>query len=244
MANGPVSNIVQLDDRPGPAGIGRPDHDPHAIAVTDLVKEFHTEIGTRRVLDGITFRVGAGERLAILGRNGAGKSTLIKILAGLMHPTSGHIHMGMRLSWPLALGGGFEGELTGYDNIRFICDIYDAPLAPVFDYVRDFTELGDLLFTPVRSYSDGMRARLAFGISLAIDFDCLLIDEVLFVGDQRFQQKCHHELFSNRANRSMIIAIHSPEVVREFCTSALILKAGRGRVFYDTALAADIYATL
>lgn len=244
MSSIPIPRTVDEHENLASFPAGAAAYGSNEIAATDLVREFHTEIGIRRVLDGITFRVRPGERMAILGRNGAGKSTLIKILSGLMEPTSGHIHMGMRLSWPLALGGGFEGAMTGYDNIRFICDVYGAPIGPVFNYVRDFTELGDLLFTPVRSYSNGMRARLAFGISLAIDFDCLLIDEVLFVGDQRFQQKCHHELFYNRRKQSMIIAIHSPAFVREYCTSALILKAGRGRVFHDTGLAADIYATL
>jgi capsular polysaccharide transport system ATP-binding protein len=244
MTETPIPRTVDENDNLASVPMGAADYGANEIAVTDLVREFHTEIGIRRVLDGVTFRVGPGERMAILGRNGAGKSTLIKILSGLMEPTSGHIHMGMRLSWPLALGGGFEGAMTGYDNIRFICDLYGAPVTPVFNYVREFTELGDLLLTPVRSYSSGMRARLAFGISLAIDFDCLLIDEVLFVGDQRFQQKCHHELFVRRANRTMIAAIHSPPFVKEFCTSALILKNGRGRVFRDVVLASEIYATL
>ncbi|MEO1205117.1 MAG: ABC transporter ATP-binding protein [Pseudomonadota bacterium] len=161
-----------------------------AIVARDVVKEFDTEIGVRRVLDGISFSVGMGERLAILGRNGAGKSTLIQILSGLQRPTSGSIERGLRMSWPLALGGGFEGELTGYDNVRFIARIYGVPFRETFDFVDDFTEIGQQLHTPVRYYSSGMRMRLAFALSLAIDFECFLIDEVILVGDKRFQAKC------------------------------------------------------
>lgn len=217
---------------------------PRKIEVIDLVKEFHTEHGPRRVLDGISFSVGMGERIAVLGRNGAGKSTLIQILSGLLRPTSGRIERGLRMSWPLALGGGFEGDLTGYDNIRFISRIYNAPFRDTYDYVADFTELGRHLHMPVRYYSSGMRMRLAFALSLAIDFECFLIDEVILVGDRRFQEKCHFEIFENRKHCAMILAIHGIDVVHNFCNSALVLKNGRGRVFTDVKLATDIYATL
>lgn len=215
-----------------------------AIAAHDVVKEFHTALGPRRVLDGISFRVGMGERMAVLGRNGAGKSTLIQILSGLQRPTSGKIVRGLRMSWPLALGGGFAGEMTGLDNIRFIARIYDAPFKEIYAFVEDFTEIGKQLHVPVRFYSNGMRARLAFALSLAIDFECFLIDEVILVGDQRFQEKCITELFDRRSGKAMILAIHSMDVVRQRCTSALVLKNGRGHVFRDVNLAADTYASL
>jgi len=214
------------------------------IDVVNLVKEFHTEHGVRRVLDGISFSVGMGERIAVLGRNGAGKSTLIQILSGLLRPTSGRIDRGLRMSWPLALGGGFEGDLTGYDNIRFISRIYNAPFRDTYDYVEDFTELGKHLHVPVRYYSSGMRMRLAFALSLAIDFECFLIDEVILVGDKRFQEKCHFEIFENRRHCAMILAIHAIDIVHSFCNSALVLKNGRGRVFSDVHLATNIYAAL
>jgi capsular polysaccharide transport system ATP-binding protein len=229
---------------PAGSGNGAPIDSQRAIVVTDIVKEFHTEIGVRRVLDGISFRVSMGDRLAVLGRNGAGKSTLIQILSGLQRPTSGTIERGLRMSWPLALGGGFEGELTGYDNIRFIARIYDVPFKETYDFVEDFTELGRQLHVPVRFYSSGMRMRLAFALSLAIDFECFLIDEVILVGDQKFQEKCHHEIFEKRKDRAMILAIHALDVVRERCTAALVLKNGRGKVFTDVIRATDTYATL
>ena len=237
-------------DPPAPGAPDSSARDPsardygRAIVADHVVKEFETEIGTRRVLDGISFRVGMGERMAILGRNGAGKSTLIQILSGLQLPTTGVIHRGLKMSWPLALGGGFEGELTGYDNIRFISRIYDVPFKPTYDFVEDFTEIGRQLHTPVRFYSSGMRMRLAFALSLAIDFECFLIDEVILVGDQRFQEKCHREIFDKRSDRAMILAIHAMDVVRERCTSALVLKNGRGRVFDDVVVATNTYATL
>ena len=214
------------------------------IVAVNVCKEFDSKVGSRMVLRDISFSVAPGERMAILGRNGAGKSTLIKILAGVLRPSSGAIHMGMSLSWPLALAGGFDGSLTGYDNVKFICDLYDIPVKSVYNEIRDFTELGSLLFVPVRSYSDGMRARLAFGLSLAINFDCMLIDEIIAVGDQRFQAKCYDALFNKRGHQSMIAAVHSPLFVREYCTHALVLKDGRGRVFHDTQFATELYATL
>ena len=216
---------------------------PRAIVAHDIVKDFTTEAGTRRVLNGVSFHVGPGERLAVLGRNGAGKSTLIKVLAGLQRPTSGTIHRGLFMSWPLALGGGFEGAMSGYDNIRFIARIYNVSFRKTFDFVADFTELGAQLHMPMRFYSDGMRMRVAFALSLAIDFECLLIDEVLMVGDRRFQEKCHREIFENRRQRGMIMAVHALDIVEAYCSHALVLKEGRGRVFTDVKLATRTYAT-
>lgn len=215
-----------------------------SIRAENVVKEFHTEHGPRRVLDDISFSVRMGERMAILGRNGAGKSTLISLLAGVERPTSGKIHRGLNMSWPLGLGGAFEGQMTGYDNCRFIAKLYDAPLKDLVEYVADFTELGSQLFTQTRYYSDGMRARLAFGLSLAINFECYLIDEVILVGDRRFQQRSHDEFVRRGKDCAMLMAIHSMEFAKEFCSSALVLKNGRGRVFYDLDLACSIYATL
>ncbi len=214
------------------------------IRVQNIVKEFHTEIGTRRVLDDISFTVQKGERIAILGRNGAGKSTLISILCGLQKPTSGQITRGLSMSWPIAIDGAVQGEMTGYDYARFILRIYGAPFGETFEYVREFADIGQQIFTPMRYYSTGMRARLAFALSFAINFDCILIDEVLAVGDQSFQKRCNHMLFEQRKDSAMIIAIHDPGFVREHCTSALVLKGGRGRVFQDVDLAARIYETL
>jgi capsular polysaccharide transport system ATP-binding protein len=215
-----------------------------AIVAVNVTKDFDTETGPRRVLHNINFRVGEGQRMAVLGRNGAGKSTLIKLLAGLHLPTSGYVHRGLFMSWPLALGGGFEGEMTGYDNMRFIGRLYNTPFRQLADFVEDFAELGGSINEPVRYYSDGMRMRLAIAISLAIDFECLLIDEVILVGDRRFQEKCKRELFDRRRHCGMILAVHDLGVVEEYCNQVLVLKDGRGRVFDDVKLACAIYASL
>jgi capsular polysaccharide transport system ATP-binding protein len=214
-----------------------------AICVTKVFEGEHGAFSVR-ALDGVSFRVGASERMGILGHNGSGKSTLIKILSGVLLPTSGEIRRGLKLSWPLALGGGFEGQLTGYDNVRFLSRLYDLPFKETFDYVVDFSELGKQMYMPVRFYSDGMRMRLAFALSLAMNFECYLIDEVILVGDRRFQLKCHDELFGRRQHCGMIMAVHDAGVIKEYCQSALILKAGRGRLMTDLDLAARVYGTL
>ena len=214
------------------------------VEAVNVTKTFHTGRATVRALDGISFRVGAGERLGILGANGAGKSTLIKILSGIMQPTTGEVRRGLSLSWPLALGGGFEGQLTGYDNIRFLTGLYNLPFAETYDYVQDFSELGRFMHVPVRFYSSGMQMRLAFALSLAMDFECYLIDEVILVGDRRFQLKCHDELFGRRRHCGMIMAVHEVGVIKEYCQSALILKAGRGRIMTDLNLASRVYGSL
>jgi len=214
------------------------------VEAININKIFEGQRGGHRALDRVSFRVGIGERLGILGANGSGKSTLIKILSGILLPTAGEIKRGLRLSWPLALGGGFEGQLTGYDNVRFLSRLYGLPFAPTYDYVADFSELGKHMNTQVRYYSDGMRMRLAFALSLAMDFECYLIDEVILVGDRRFQLKCHDELFGRRKHCGMIMAVHDAGVIKEYCQSALLLKDGRGRILSDLSLAGRIYASL
>lgn len=241
----PVTDIISASAPTiaGSAGAHAP-ATGRCVEAIDVTKIFHTEQGPVRAVDGVSFRVGAGERLGILGANGAGKSTLIRILSGIMTPTSGEVRRGLTLSWPLALGGGFEGELTGYDNVRFLSGLYGLPFKDTYDYVQDFSELGRFMQVPVRFYSDGMRMRLAFALSLAMNFECYLIDEVILVGDRRFQLKCHDELFGRRAHCGMIMAVHSAHTIQEYCQSALIMKGGRGRLLRDLKLAARIYGEL
>lgn len=215
-----------------------------AITAVDVSKAYHTPTGIKNVLTGVNFSVRRGEKLAVLGRNGAGKSTLVKLIGGVERPTRGRIVRGMSMSWPLAFGGGFEASMTGLDNIRFIARIYNRSIKDTVDRVDDFAELGKNLLLPVRLYSSGMRARLAFALTLAIDFDCYLIDEVIAVGDQRFHQKCHQALFVERSETAMILVSHDIGIIREYCSSALVLKNGHGRVFRDLDRAISIYATL
>lgn len=215
------------------------------INVVDLIKDYHVPTGSKRVLDGINFSVGPGERLAVLGRNGAGKSTLVRIMGGVEHATSGRIERGMSLSWPLGLGGALHSTLTGIDNMKFVARIYNKPLNEVHDYVDWFSELGAKnLRAPIKTYSSGMRARLAFALSLAIDFDCYLIDEVIFVGDQRFHAKCRAEIFEKRTDRAMLLVSHDSGIINDYCNGALILHRGRSKYFKDKRLALDIYNDL
>jgi capsular polysaccharide transport system ATP-binding protein len=215
-----------------------------SIRVERLVKEYHTAIGLRRVLDGISFEVREKERIAVLGRNGSGKSTLVRLLAGVESPTEGSVHRGLALSWPLAFSGGTSGNMTGAASARFFARLYNRDEKDVLAFVEDFAELGRQLYLPIEAYSSGMAARLLFALTLAIDFECYLIDEVLAVGDQRFHRKCHDALFIQRADRAMVLVSHDPHVIRDYCRSALVLKAGRGRVFEDVDFALRIYQTL
>ena len=216
------------------------------IIADSVCKDYHSEIGKgwHRVLSGVSFSVSPGEKVAVLGRNGAGKSTLIRLISGIEVPTLGRIERQMSVSWPVGLTGGIAGSMTGNDNIRLICRIYNKPFNLIRDYVEDFAQLGKFLSEPVRTYSAGMRARLNFALSLAIDFDCYLIDEIITVGDQRFQQRSYEELFVRRADRCLILASHSPEIVRAYCSRALVLHRGRGKVFEDLELALAIYNDL
>ncbi len=216
------------------------------IVVEGVCKDYHSEAlrRDRRVLNDVSFRVAPGDKLAVLGHNGAGKSTLIRLIAGIELPTKGKIDRGMTVSWPVGLMGGFAVSLTGNDNIRFIARVYDRSFNDLRDYVDDFAMLGSFLSEPVQSYSTGMRARLNFALSLAIDFDCYLIDEVIAVGDQRFVRRSHEELFEKRADRSLILASHSPETVRAYCSRALVINQGRAKLFDDLDLALDIYSDL
>jgi capsular polysaccharide transport system ATP-binding protein len=208
----------------------------------DYLSETHQ--GYNRVLSDVSFSLARGEKIAVLGRNGAGKSTLIRLIAGIELPTTGRIERGMSVSWPVGLNGGIGGSMTGNDNIRFIGRIYNKPFAALSEYVDDFAELGKFLKEPVRTYSAGMRARLNFALSIAIDFDCYLIDEIIAVGDQRFQRRSHEELFEKRSDRSLILASHAPHIIKDYCSSALVLHRGRGKMFDDLDLALDIYNDL
>ena len=214
------------------------------IRLDKVVKEYHTAIGVRRILDGISFTIAEGEKIAVLGKNGAGKSTLVRILGGVESPTSGTISRGLFMSWPIAFAGGFEVNMSGFDNIRFIARVYGVPIQDAVEFVDDFAELGRLLYLPVKTYSSGMRARLAFGLTLAVNFECFLIDEVIAVGDARFHQKCFDALFVRRKHCAMILVSHDANIIRQYCNKALVLHAGRGVVLEDVELALQIYHTL
>lgn len=196
------------------------------LKVEHVSKSYATSKKTNHVLKDINLCLHKGEKIGILGRNGAGKSTLIRLLSGVEEPTKGLITQTMSISWPLAFSGAFQGSLTGMDNLRFICRIYNADIERVKKFTLEFSELGDYLYEPVKNYSSGMKARLAFALSLSIEFDCYLIDEITAVGDASFAAKCREELFVKRKDRSLIMVSHSSNVIREYCDKAYVLDKG------------------
>ena len=214
------------------------------IELKNIVKSYPMKDSRRNVLDGIDFTINMGEKIGILGKNGAGKSTLVRILGGSEKPTSGTITKNMSISWPLAFTGSFQGTLTGADNVRFVCRIHNTDYKKAMDMVDSFAELGKYLYEPVKVYSSGMRARLAFAISLAVDFDCYLIDEVISVGDASFHRKCETELFEKRADKAMIIVSHELHNIKQYCDKAAILKDGKLQIYSNIDEALELYKFL
>lgn len=214
------------------------------LEVTNLGKTYAQSPGKKPLFKNLNFTVARSDRLAILGRNGQGKSTLIKILGGALGATEGRIDWRMSNSWPIGFSGGFQGSLSGLDNVRFLARLYKRDFKEMLELVDGFAELGSKLAQPVKYYSSGMRARLAFGLSLAIEFDCYLIDELVSVGDARFQRKCAEALFETRANRSFIMASHDMRMIEKRCERVLIIESGRVKMFDDVREAIDIYTWL
>ena len=211
------------------------------LSIEHVSKVYATRHGKHRVLNDVSFTLKPGRNLGILGRNGAGKSTMIRLISGAESPTSGRIIRGMRVSWPLAFGGAFQGHLTGLDNLKFVCRIYGVDYKPLIPVVEEFTELGLFFREPVSHYSHGMLTRLAFALSMAIEFDCFLIDEAMVVGDKRFHDRCHYELFQKRKDRAYILVSHDAKVIRQYCESAVVLHEGRLITFASVDAAYEYY---
>ena len=214
------------------------------IVCQDVHKRYRSGHKVKTVLRGVNFTINPQDRIGLLGRNGAGKTTLIKLIGGVEMPTSGKVIRSMRCSWPLGFNGGFQGSMTGYDNARFIARIYNKPYDEMRDFIEKFTELGRQLRMPVKTYSSGMRARLAFALTLAIEFECYLIDEVIMVGDRNFQQKCQAEFFEKRQDRALLLASHSADFIKRYCNRAIILHDGIATVHEDVQEALRVYAAL
>ena len=213
------------------------------IAIENVSKFYRTRQGRRLILEQINFQLERGNHVGILGRNGAGKSTLIRLLSGAEMPSSGRIVRGMSISWPLAFGGAFQPHLTGLDNLKFVCRIYGVDYREKVEFVEQFTELGMYFREPVSHYSMGMATRLAFALSMAVEFDCFLIDETMVVGDARFHERCHDELFVKRRDRAFILVSHDPNVIRAHCDTACVLHQGRMHQFESIDEAYHFYET-
>ena len=213
------------------------------IELINVTKTYPTRQGPRTILDGIDLQVERGQKIGIFGRNGSGKSTLIRMISGAELPSSGRIRRGISVSWPLAFGGAFQQYLTGFDNLRFICRTYGIDYREVVPFVEGFADLGIYFREPVLHYSSGMRARLAFALSMAIEFDCFLIDEIIAVGDSRFYDKCMYELFEKRKDRALIVVSHDPVMIKNHCDIAYVLTGGRLTSHASVDAALDFYQT-
>ena len=195
------------------------------ILVNNVTKQYKTRSGIQTVLDNISFTVNPSERIGILGVNGAGKSTLIRLIGGAEKPTSGTIERKMTVSWPIGISGGLQGTLSGIDNLKLICRIYNKPIDENRAFLEEFTELGSYLYEPVANYSTGMRTKLGLGISLMIDFDCYLVDEAIAVGDKNLQDK-YKDILNKRKTKSMILVSHAERQIKENCETVYVLHNG------------------
>ncbi|HVL19644.1 MAG: ABC transporter ATP-binding protein [Allosphingosinicella sp.] len=203
------------------------------IEFRHVSKAYATRNQPKVVLRDFSLALPKGTKIGVLGRNGAGKTTLLGMIAGTVKPDSGSIERRASISWPLGFAGSFHADLTGAQNIRFVARIYGIDTDSLIAYVADFAELGDFMDMPIRAYSSGMKARLAFGMSMGIAFDWYLVDEITAVGDTNFKAKSL-AVFKNRLkNSGMLMTSHSPSVIRAYCDSGLVLERGDATFFED-----------
>ena len=202
------------------------------IELINVSKGYTLKKVHKAILLNVSFRFPEHRNVAIVGRNGVGKSTLMRLLAGTELPDRGYVYRRANVSWPLGFGGAFNGSMTGLENARFVARVYGKDTEEVIEYVKDFSELGPSLRLPIRTYSSGMKARLAFGLSMAVDFDYYLIDEITAVGDESFKKKSK-EVFHSKLSRShVIMASHSMATLKAYCDCGLLLSKN-GIFFYS-----------
>lgn len=209
------------------------------VILENLNKVFRIKGSPKVVAKDINAVFPSGISVALLGRNGAGKSTLMKMIAGTHKPTSGRVRTDGAISWPVGFAGSFHGELSGSQNVRFIARIYGVDTDALCAYVEDFAELGAHYRLPFRTYSSGMKSRLAFGASMGIKFDTYLVDEVTSVGDERFKTKANEVFLSRIGQSGAIVVSHSMSVIKKLCTKAAILEKGRLTMYDDVDEAID-----
>lgn len=212
------------------------------IRLEKVTKRFRVGRNVKTVCRDVSLDVPAGVSLGILGRNGAGKSTLLRMMSGTAAPSSGRIVREGRISWPLGFSGSFHQALTGAQNVRFVARIYGADEEELIEYVQDFAELGESLYAPVRTYSSGMRARLAFGVSMGVRFDVYLVDEITAVGDANFRKKCQQVFREKLASSDVYMVSHSDSTIREYCNAAAVLEDGRLFYYSDVDEALERHA--
>lgn len=203
------------------------------IVFENVAKTYHIQKFQKHVFSNLNFTIERGDSIGICGANGAGKSTLMRLIAGVELPTGGRVIRSMSTSWPIGYASCFQSSLTGADNARFIARIYKHDEDELLDFVEDFAQLGPYLHQPVHTYSSGMGARLAFGISLAINFECYLVDEVTGAGDERFRVRCEEALLQRRDNATLVMISHDPGTLRQYCQRGAVVYGGT-LTFFDT----------
>lgn len=207
------------------------------IAIRNLYKRYnnHDGIENNWVLKDINLTIPKNVSVGLLGRNGAGKSTLLRLIAGMDSPERGVVERHSRVSWPIGLSGGFQSNMTGRQNVKFVARVHGGGLnvQRIIDYVEDFAEIGDAFDRPIRTYSSGMRARLNFGLSLAFDFDVYLSDEATAVGDRAFREKASKAFKDKVGQSSLIMVSHSEGILKDLCQAGIYLKNGQATWFDD-----------
>ncbi|MEP4194676.1 MAG: ABC transporter ATP-binding protein [Aliishimia sp.] len=211
------------------------------IELVNLTKSFGRGEQRKVVADQVSHTFPRGRSVALLGRNGAGKSTLLRIIAGTMTPDHGHVRSKGSISWPVGFAGSFHGDLTGAQNTRFLARIYGAETDELQSFVADFADLGHHFRQPFKTYSSGMRARLAFGVSMGLKFDTYLIDEVTSVGDAAFRKKSTDLLLARLEESGAIVVSHGMGVLRRMCDCAAVLEEGQLTFFEDLNEAIEIH---
>ena len=205
------------------------------IKIENLTKSYRTPAGRHYVFKNLNIEIPSEKSVAFIGRNGAGKSTLLRMIGGIDRPDSGKIITNKTISWPVGLAGGFQGSLTGRENVKFVARLYakQEELKEKVEFVEEFAELGKYFDMPIKTYSSGMRSRLGFGLSMAFKFDYYIVDEVTAVGDARFKEKCA-QLFNERHKESSFLMVsHSLNSLKEFCDVAIVFKDDNAVSFYE-----------
>ena len=202
------------------------------IELFNVSKTYKLKSGRKTILNGVTASI-PWKNIGVLGRNGAGKSTFLRLISGIEEPDSGIVKRSKSFSWPIGFRGSFHPMLSGIENVRFVARLYGQNTEEMIDKVEDFAELGQFFYEPVKTYSSGMGARLAFGLSMAIKFEVFLVDEVMAVGDAKFQAKSKAAFKAMLPTSKIIMVSHSMSSIREYCDAGLVIDNGRMTYFED-----------
>ena len=215
------------------------------IELRNLTKSYITPKGRHYLFKDLNAILPEGKSVGLLGRNGSGKSTLLRIIGGIDHADAGEVISKNTISWPVGLAGGFQGSLTGRQNVRFVSRLYvpESELPEKEAFVEEFADIGKYFDMPVKSYSSGMRSRLTFGLSMAFEFDYYLVDEVTAVGDAKFRQKSADLMQKLRARSSFIVVSHNLKDLIKQCDVGLMLLDGQATFFDNIVEAVQVYET-